>query len=284
MLSIQLLGTFQLSFREETISLTSTKAQELFCYLLLNRQRQHRRAILAEQLWGAQDSAQARKHLRQSLWQLQSSLYGDVDYVLTIEDWLSVNPDAPINLDIATFDDVYQQTQGSSPYDLTAAQIYVLDDALRLYRGQLLTGWGQNWCFGDRERFFNTYLRMANKLIAAYRARHQYDSAIITVEEVLQHEPAHEYSYQQLMYLYYLLGDRTSAMRQYDRCRYILATELDIKPSQTSTNLYEKIRTDTLDVQQAQMPANNLLVDLQAQLQSLTASIDELQQRIDGAS
>src|SRR2546423_15048717 len=50
------------------------KVQELFGYLLLNRNRSHPREALANTLWGGSSTAQSKKYLRQALWHLQSPL------------------------------------------------------------------------------------------------------------------------------------------------------------------------------------------------------------------
>lgn len=53
----------------------STKAKELFCYLLLYRDRPHTRETLATVFWGEFAPEQTRKYLRQTLWQLQHALH-----------------------------------------------------------------------------------------------------------------------------------------------------------------------------------------------------------------
>jgi DNA-binding SARP family transcriptional activator len=39
-------------------------------------------------------------------------------------------------------------------------------------------------------------------------------------------------------------GDRTAALRQYERCVAALAEELDVKPDKRTVALYQKIRSD----------------------------------------
>src|SRR5690242_65914 len=50
------------------------KVAELFCYLLLYRDRPQPRDTLATLLWGDNTTAQAKKYLRQTLWHLQDAL------------------------------------------------------------------------------------------------------------------------------------------------------------------------------------------------------------------
>lgn len=50
------------------------KAQELFCYLLVNPRKSHLRENLIDTLWGDDSHSQPRKMFRQVLWQLQTAL------------------------------------------------------------------------------------------------------------------------------------------------------------------------------------------------------------------
>jgi hypothetical protein len=49
------------------------------------------------------------------------------------------------------------------------------------------------------------------------------------------------------MRLYYKAGDRTTALRQYERCVAALAREFDLPPAQETVALYEQIRADHLE-------------------------------------
>ena len=115
---VQLLGQFA-AWRDETLitGLESVKARELFCYLLLHRHRTHPREILIEVLWSDSSATQARKSLRQALWQLHTALHPGYeskdDEVLTVEgDTISVNPHADLWLDVDVFERAYAQARG----------------------------------------------------------------------------------------------------------------------------------------------------------------------------
>jgi DNA-binding SARP family transcriptional activator len=55
-------------------ALEAGKAQELFCYLLLHRERLCPREVLAEVLWSDSTGERSKKYLRQALWQLHAAL------------------------------------------------------------------------------------------------------------------------------------------------------------------------------------------------------------------
>jgi hypothetical protein len=49
------------------------------------------------------------------------------------------------------------------------------------------------------------------------------------------------------MHLQYKAGDRTGALRQFERCIAALDEELGVKPERRTQSLYEQIRSDVLD-------------------------------------
>jgi DNA-binding SARP family transcriptional activator len=66
-------------------------------------------------------------------------------------------------------------------------------------------------------------------------------------EKILYYDRARERTHRRMMRLHYLAGDRTSALRQYQKCVTILQEELEVKPAESTRLIYEKIRADKLD-------------------------------------
>ena len=59
---------------------------------------------------------------------------------------------------------------------------------------------------------------------------------------ILRYDRARERTHQLLMRLHYLAGDRTGALRQYERCVVALREELGVRPDRRTVALYEEIR------------------------------------------
>jgi DNA-binding SARP family transcriptional activator len=88
----------------------------------------------------------------------------------------------------------------------------------------------------------------------------QFETGISYGSEILRYDCASERTYRQLMLMKYSAGDRTGALRLYDRCVTALHEELAVKPERNTTALYEQIRTGGL--QQSDQPdQTNILVD-----------------------
>jgi DNA-binding SARP family transcriptional activator len=229
------------------------KIQELFSYLLLHRKTIHSREMLASLLWEDCTTAQSKKYLRQTLWQLQSVLADsdtrsvDERVVLVNSDWLQLNPQADLWLDVAVFEQTFALIQGVIVNDLCTQAVQAIQHAVELYKNNLLEGWYREWCIYERERFQSMYMTMLDKLTDYCERNNQYEMGLSYGVRILQYDRARERTHRQMMRLYYLAGDRTAALRQYQRCIEALAEDLGVKPERRTTLLYEQICADQLD-------------------------------------
>ena len=243
----------------------SAKVRELFCYLLLHRDRPHSREMLASLLWGNHcTTAQSKKYLRKTLWQLQAALNGydelpHSDFLHAEPTWIELHSVAELWLDVAVFEAAYAAVKGIPGWNLKHDDSQVLEKAVQLYTGYLLENWYQDWCLCDRERLHHLYLVMLDKLTSFYQAHKQFEDALLCGEQILQYDRARERTHQQLMRLYYQAGDRTGALRQHESCVAALKEELDIGPSRSTVALYEQIRTDRPGPMMVEPAAQNTL-------------------------
>lgn len=230
--------------------LAGRKAQELMAYLLLFRDKPHRREILADTLWGGINTSQSKKYLRQALWHLHGAVDGQrcstaSSPVLLIDpDWIQLNERANVWLDVAEVESAFHAARGTKGEDLPPDLAVRLHHAVELYRGELLEGWYEEWCVFERERLKAIYLAMVEKMLGYHESHLQFDEGLLCGGKILRHDRAHERTHRRLMRLQYLTGDRTGAMRQYEMCVVALHDELDVPPSDLTSNLYERIRAD----------------------------------------
>jgi DNA-binding SARP family transcriptional activator len=83
---------------------------------------------------------------------------------------------------------------------------------------------------------------MLGKLVGYCESVQEYEAGIVYGQQILKHDGAHERTYCHLMRLYYLAGDRTRALRQFQRCARVLHEELGIEPSERTMTLYQQIQ------------------------------------------
>jgi DNA-binding SARP family transcriptional activator len=270
--------------------LEAGKAQELFAFLLLHPGRAFPRETLAEHLWEDLAPGAGRKVLRQAIWQLQAAV--DLDdtpvarRLLELETGLvRLNLGADLWSDAAELERLGTRGRDVPGRDLDAETADALERAVALYQGDLLEGWYQEWCLHRRQYLQNLYLQMLVRLMEYWETRGAYENSMTHGSRILEREPAHERTHRHLMRLHYLAGDRTAAIRQYQRCIEILRAELGVAPSRRTTALYEQIRADQVDPPAAGPPTDRMqpavpLDDQLRGLRELAASMAQIQGRL----
>lgn len=247
-LRISLFGKFSVHLGDEVLlDHAPHKAQELLAYLALHRAKAHPRDTLADLLWHDLDTPNARKYLRQALWQLHTGLLvmgrTRLAQVLRVEaDWLELKLDSRAELDVACFEQAFGSVNGTIGEDLQAEAVRRLAESVRLYTGDLVEGWTVDWCHYDRERYRRMYLSMLDRLTDHFESRHEYDAAIAYATLSLGIDPSRERSHRSLMRALAMSGDRCGAMRQYTRCVGALRDELGADPEPETVVLERMIR------------------------------------------
>jgi DNA-binding SARP family transcriptional activator len=161
--------------------------------------------------------------------------------------------------------------------------------AFQLYKGDLLEGCYQDWCLFERERLQTIYLATLDRLICYSECNRLYEDALDYVAEVLRNDPARERAHRQAMRLHFARGDRSAAIRQYQRCVTALKCDLGVSPSSRTNRLLEKIQAgdpeDSLSESPAE-PSNSekdvsslpeVLEDLKRLRSTLSTSLKQVQ-------
>lgn len=291
-LVVGLFGKFSARAGDQALNgFDSCKLQELFSYLLLHRDHSHPRETLAGLLWADTSTAQSKKYLRQALWHLQTALGPHEAQcqrrTLLIEPgWVQVNTSADLQLDVATFELSFAAVARKPGPELDDESARVLRDAVGLYQGDLLEGWYQDWCLYRREQLQNLHLTMLDKLMGYCEARHQYEEGLSYGARILRYDRASERTHRRLMRLQYLAGDRTAALRQYERCVAALNEELSVRPAKLTVMLYEQIRADYLDeavhatVENAVTAPIMMLPEVLGRLRQLQEALGDMQRQV----
>jgi DNA-binding SARP family transcriptional activator len=214
-LAVRLLGRFRILVDGSPLDGLDHRAGELIAILLVERHAQRRESVGAR-LWPEESPTLARKSIRQGIWRIQSALRArgpDTDMLLVSDgDWLVASPDAWVDL-----------------HELEAAYAAVSRVA------------DADWCRDERDRAQGWFFGIMDRLIAHEQAGGRYDCAIALGDRVLRLDRARERTHRDLMRLHYLAGDRTAALRQHERCVEALDTELGVRPSRRTDDLFRRI-------------------------------------------
>lgn len=290
---ISLFGKLRIqSHNAITINVEPRRAEELLCYLLLYRQRFHEREKLATLLWPDTAPVQSKRYLRQTLWQLQSTMNRALQpelHLLHVEHKrLGINLQPTDWLDIAIFEQAFANVADKAGRDLCSDQAEQLRQATQLYQGDLLEGWYQDWCILERDRLQNMYLAMLDKLVAYSEACQTYEAGVAYGTQILRYDRAREHTHRQLMRLYHLAGNRSAALHQFDVCVTALREELDVEPASSTVTLYQQImneqRTVAMPAALPIVPVSPvpmvLVPDTFHQLEQIQTSLSQLQAQV----
>lgn len=226
----------------------SGKAQELLAYLLLHR-RSHPREKLATLLWQHGSTQRTKAYLRKALWQLRDALGSEAENAPSIvradDDWIQINPEAPLWVDVMAFEAVFDAVRDCPASEMPREDIRALQEAETLYTGDLLENWYDEWCLMERERLRDMFLRMLGRLARCCEHSGAYDTGIQYGLRLLRIDPARERGHRQLMRLRARAGNRVAALRQYERCAEVLDRELGVAPATATRRLRDQIEADT---------------------------------------
>jgi DNA-binding SARP family transcriptional activator len=129
---------------------------------------------------------------------------------------------------------------------------------------------------------------MLDKLMSYCEMLHDYETSLSYGKRIVCFDRARERTHRNLMRLYYLIGDREEALRQYERCAVALSEELGLPPSKNTIALYREIQADQFDALTSipvgvatspEAPVSQLLEFLD-HLSHLQSSLNDLQNEV----
>jgi len=241
-LRIHLLGEFVLLANEMPISgLDVPRLRSLLAYLALHRGVPQSRSRIAYALWPDSTDAQAHTNLRNLLFKLRLNP-PKIDTILLVErQALCWQPDALWSLDVMDYESALARAEEARCIQDAQTERQALEEAVRLYQGDLLPNCYDEWICGERERLQQLYQGALERLIELLEQEGNYAPAIRVAQRLLRLDPLQEATYRHLMRLYAARGDRGAVSRTYQNCAAALKHELAIEPAVTTRKTYETL-------------------------------------------
>ncbi len=228
-LMIRLLGGLEVRADGTPLRLSGRHGQALVALLAL-RPRPRLRDAIAADLWPDIDGPSAAA-LRQALWVLRSTF---TSAGLAPDDWLAADLDTlglhrsvQLELDAERFERL-----------VLADDPDAAEEAVRLYRGDLLEGLGHECFAAERERLSDLYEDLL--AIVAGRRLDSGDArgARRAATDLLARDPLREEAHAVLIAIYGRSGSRSQVARQYRRLCAILRAELAVSPLPETDAVY----------------------------------------------
>ncbi|GIP34175.1 response regulator [Paenibacillus sp. J2TS4] len=218
----------------------TTKAQELFAYLLHHRGQAVSKDALLELLWPNIDGKKAMTQLYTTVYQTRKML-----------------KTAGVNIIIHSHGESYVLDLGQAELDVDEwerglREVPALSEAtlsehirlLELYRGDYLADYDYLWAESERQRLRMLWSQQAMRVGEFLVANHDYLNAIALYHRIQMLHPYMESNYFTLMQLYDAVGDRSSVEREYERLETMLLQDYDVAPQEAILKWYRAWKAD----------------------------------------
>jgi DNA-binding SARP family transcriptional activator len=229
---VALLGGFALSLGGTVLGIPRT-SQRLLAFLALHG-RMAGRAAVAGTLWPDASESHAHCSLRTTLSRLQSTARNALaasKFELGLAEGVAVDVRSAHALACRLLDPTV--TPGSSELSMAAVTTLSTD---------LLPGWYDDWVLTEAEDWRQLRLHaleaLAGRLIAAGRP----GEAVCAARAVVRAEPLRESGYATLIRMHLAEGNQSEALREFERCRGLLQTELGLEPTLRLRHLVQELQ------------------------------------------
>ena len=233
-LRIELLGGFQLyTGNRAAAQLPSARQQQLIAFLILHARRGPvQRQRLAAAFWPESTDAQALTNLRRELHHLREG-FPALDALIDAGTRTLAWSGDDTAVDLTAFE---RAADRGVEGDRAALQ-----DAARLYKGDLLPECLADWIEEDRERLRQRARQVLTQLVALLERDGAFGEAIEHLQQLLRLDPVDEPAWCALMRCHARRGERATALHLYQQCAALLKKELGVQPSAATRVTYREI-------------------------------------------
>jgi DNA-binding SARP family transcriptional activator len=247
-LALYLLGPPRIERDGVSIRVDTRKAVALLAYIAVTGES-HRRASLINLLWPDYDRTRGRAALRRTLYALRKALAGE---------WLDIDrekigllPAADIWVDVDQFRQHLAECEshGHPAAQVCPACVPLLTEAVALYRGDFLSGFGlkdsynfDDWQYFQADALQRELAGALEGLVHWHSVQRKFEPAVGHARRWLALDLLDERVHCQLMRLYAWSGQRPAALRQYEECVRVLHDQLGVLPEEATTELHEAIK------------------------------------------
>ena len=231
-LRLRLIGHMEAwTMDSQSVLPSGRKTRALLAIMAMAAPRPVLRSRAAETLWSRRPEEYGRASLRQEIHRLHEALGKLGPEVLAVSrDHLGLRPGA-VWIDV---DEVLRATP-SRPMALGLFDGELLEDL------EDLDATFDAWLGGERERLRDRARSLGEVLL---REQTEPGAMIVSAQQLLAIDRSHEGAWRTLMRAHHALGERGMAIQAYERCRAVLADQLDAQPSPETQRLLAELKAD----------------------------------------
>jgi DNA-binding SARP family transcriptional activator len=243
-LSLRFLGNPEVYDGEQRLKLPTRKALALLIYLVVEG-GSHKREKLVVLFWPDSEAGLGFAALRNTLARLRTTLRQVGPLLLDQEGALGFDFNMSFTLDLHSIGAAVRVIKAGQP-DVT-----LLQAAVTAYRADFLEGFSlpdapafDDWASFQREHWHYQMDLVFEALSDLQAERRDFEAGVTTTLRWIAHHPLNEAAHRRLMQLYFMKGDRSTALQAFATCQTVLQAELGLEPSAETKALAERIKKD----------------------------------------
>jgi DNA-binding SARP family transcriptional activator len=218
------------------------KLQEVLAYLLVYTELPVEQEKIAQEVWCDSPIQQTSAYACKALKRLETFLTEANLHLRNTSEGIQLDQNMNLWVDIKEFETNFHEVSLGFREMIDRHSTAELLSIVDLYRGPFLDGCYSPWCTQVRGVLEQKYLQLLENLMDASEMLRDYDTGIDCGLRAIALEHSRESVHLRLMRLFYLAGDRSLAVRQYQRCREALTDDLGIQPGEKTVRLYKQIQ------------------------------------------
>lgn len=237
MLQIRCFGEFVVSFDEKVIHWRTIKSKELFAFLFLQLHMPVPRDHILDSLWSDTDVKKARVQLHTTVSYLRTTLssYGYTDvieyangcYILKLNDF---------QCDAFDLEDILNTKAETGRLNIEKAE-----ELIQNYHGEFMATMDYAWTTSKANLMNKQFSQLLDELILYYSKNQNLKNRERSLLFALEFNPYSDKIVQQLIQHYTEIGNRAEAIKIYHSFNSLLLTELNVSPSQETTELFQNV-------------------------------------------
>ena len=235
---IRTLGRIQIKVGDQGITTADWRTQtsrDFFLFLLSHPEGTTKEEI-AEIFWPYGSAESTKLRFKNTIYRVRRAL--GPESITYIDDFYRFNRSVDYEYDAEDF--MTELTIANSS-DTPAEQIKHLKAAVNYYHGAFLPKLDMEWALVLRTQMQHAFMDAVIKLANLYFQADQYQPAIHIANRALTEDPCNEAAYRLIMLAYAAIGSRADVAREFEKCRKILQSELNIEPAQQTRALFEML-------------------------------------------
>ncbi|MFP7254337.1 response regulator [Terribacillus goriensis] len=216
----------------------TSKAKEVFCYLLHHAGKPIRKDVLIEEFWKDKEPEKAFTQLYSTIYVIRKTLSASLPG-LSLR---SANQCYQLHLENTEVDVMEWRNDIAHLPELHTHSLSTYQRVLREYKGDYFSAEAYAWAESEQMQLREDWYKTAVQVGVFLEEQHKPEDAVSLYLRMQSNYPYVAHSYIRLMHVYDVLGESGEVVNQYERLKQMLEEEFAIAPEEEQMAWYASWR------------------------------------------